>query len=72
MNKVDGGIGENVVVVGKTLVDAKSVADLVHFGFVAPADPVHVGLRVFLIDRNELGTKTQPDDRYIDFFVGHS
>ena len=43
--------------------DAELVPHPVQPGLVPPADGVHLGVRVGLVDRDELGPEPQPDDR---------
>ena len=65
--KSTSGILQHVVVVGVPLVDAELVADLVQFRLIALADGLHVGLRMGLVDRNELGPEAEPDHRDVEF-----
>ena len=43
---------------------AQGVADPVEFGLITPAYSVHVRLRMCLVDRNKLRSKSQADYRY--------
>ena len=64
-------VGQHVLVLRVALLDAERIADLVQLARVAPADGVHVGVGMLLVDRNELGPKAQPDDRDVDLLLGH-
>src|SRR5262249_52363002 len=55
---------EQLVEAGVPLGDAVAVADFVQLGLVAATDGVHLGVRVGLVDRDELGPEPQPDDRH--------
>src|SRR5262249_42621775 len=50
--------------------DLERVADRVEFLRVALTDGIHVGVRVVLVDRDELGSEAEPDDRHFHF-LGH-
>ena len=70
VDEIDLGIGQHVVVFGVARGDAEGVADLVQLRLVPLADGVHVGMRMGLVDRNELGPEPQTDDRHVDL-LGH-
>ena len=66
---VDLGIGQHVVELRVALGDAERVAQLVELLLAALADGVHLGLRMVLIDGNELGPKTQTHDRHANLLL---
>ena len=70
MDGVDVRVFEQLVVVGVARLDAELVAALVEFRLVAPADGVHLGVRMVLVDGNELGPEAEADDGDADFLVG--
>ena len=56
-------------IVGVARLDAEAVAALVELFLVASADGVHLGIRVALIDRDELGAEAEADDGDTDLLV---
>ena len=50
--------------------DAELFAARVEFGLVPPADGVHLGVRVGLVDGDELGPEPEADDGDADLLVG--
>jgi hypothetical protein len=72
MDGVDVRVIEELTIVGKAGLDAITIAALVEFFAVAPADRIDDGTRVLLIDRDKLGTETQADDCHADrLFARH-
>jgi hypothetical protein len=47
------------------------LADLAELFLVALADGVHVGLRMALVDGNELGAEAEADDGDVVTLLGH-
>ncbi len=70
VNGVYVGVLEQLVVAGVALGDFVAIADLVHFGLVAAADGVHLGVGMGLVNGDKLGSEAQPDDRHA-YFSGH-
>ena len=66
VNEVDVFVGQHFVVGRVTLVDPKLIATLLQFRRIASADRRNVGIRMSLVDRNELGPKAEPDHRHIE------
>ena len=62
MDEVDVGIFQQLGVVGVAAADPECVADPVEAAAVALADREHVGVRVPLINRDELGAEPEADD----------
>jgi hypothetical protein len=54
-----------------SFLDAKRIANCIQLLFVALTDGIHVGVRVVLIDGNEFGSKSQTNDRNVDFLFTH-
>ena len=71
MNKVDSRIGQHVFVLGVAFLDAKHVADLIQFGFIAATNGIDDGVGKGLIDRDELCSETESDNRHVELLVGH-
>jgi hypothetical protein len=70
---VDGGVLEQVTIVGVSSLDAVAIAALVQPLAVAAADRADFGAGVVLIDRDELGSEAQPDDGHTDrLFARHA
>src|ERR1700727_927534 len=62
MDKVDRGIGENVLKALVARLDPKGVANRVERGARSAANGVHVRRRMPLVDRYELYTEAKPDN----------
>ena len=72
MDGVDVRVLQQLVVARVARLDAEAVADLVELLLVAPADGVHLGVRMALIDGNELGAEAEADDGDANLLVsGH-
>ena len=65
MDDVNIIILEHLLVIIITDFNAECLAHLVQFVPGAPANGIHVGVSVFLIDRNELRAEFQAYDAYI-------
>ncbi len=69
---VDVRVAQQILVARVARRDAEPVAARVELGLVAAADGVHLGVRVPLVDRNELGAEPEPDDGNTNSLVcGH-
>src|SRR5690554_4205195 len=71
MDRVYLRVFKQFVVVGISMFNAKSIPDLVHCGPRPLADGIHFRQRVFLIDRDKLGPKTQTDNGNFEFLFAH-
>ncbi len=67
---VDRGVLEHVFVAGVASLDAETVAALVQLGLVAAANGGQLGVGVCLVDGDELGAETEPDDADADLATG--
>ena len=66
VNEVDVFVSQHFVIGAVTLVDPKLVAALLQFRRIASADGCNVGIRMSLVNRNELGTKAESDHCHIE------
>lgn len=57
VDEVDGGIFEDLLEAGISLVDAEFIADFVELGFVATTDGRDVAEGVVLVDGDEFGAE---------------
>ena len=71
VHRIDVGVREQLLEARIPRLDAELVAAGVELLPIAPADPVHLRVRVLLIDGDELGAETETDDGYSDL-VWHS
>lgn len=71
MDGIDVGVLEQIVKIGITFIDAKRVADGIQFGLGALADRIHIGVWVLLINGNEFGAETEPNDGDVNFTLVH-
>jgi hypothetical protein len=69
---VDVRILQQVLVARVAGGDAEAVAARVELFLVPPADRVHLGIGVTLIDRDELGAEAESDERDANLFVSHT
>ena len=61
-----------MLVVGEPLLDTILIGNLVQVLLVALADCYDLGVGMALVNRNELGSETESDDRYFWFFNAHN
>src|SRR6516165_2777037 len=69
VDEIDLRVGEHVFVFRVALVDLEEIADLLELGGRALADGVYVGIRVALVNRDELGAEAEADDGDIDLLA---
>jgi hypothetical protein len=70
---VDGGVFEQVTIVGKAGRNAVAIAAFIEAFAVAAGDRVDFRAGVFLIDRDEFGSEAQPDNGHPDWlFARHA
>ncbi len=67
MNKVDFGVSQNVVEIYIALRDTERIANFMKFNLITPTDRRDIHQRMFLIDGNKLGTKTEADKSSIQY-----
>ena len=66
VDEVDVGVRQHLLVLGVSLGDLEGVGHLIHLGLIAAANGHDLGLRMPLIDRNELRTEAQTDNCRFD------
>jgi hypothetical protein len=69
VHHIDVGIFEHLVVVGVALLDVEGVADGIELILAALANGVHIGIRVILVDGDELCPEAQAGYGNIDLFI---
>jgi hypothetical protein len=68
VNEVNVLVSEDFVVRRVSLIDPELVAALFEFRRITTTDRRNVGIRMSLIDRNELGSKAKSNHRHIELF----
>ena len=71
VDKVDGGVFEDLFVGGESVRDPELVGDFVKFLFIPAAYGDDFGVGVALVDGDKLCPEAQTDHRH-SFFVGHT
>lgn len=65
------GIVQNVLILLVTFLYTERIANRIELLLVTLANGVHVGVRMVLINGNEFSSKSQTNDRNIDFLLAH-
>ena len=66
MNEVDVRVGQHVLDTRVAFRDLEPIADLVQFVFVTPANRLHIGMGMALVDWNELRAKTESNHGHVN------
>src|SRR5690606_12699925 len=62
VHRIDVRVGQQLLVAGVPRGDAETITTGIELGLVAAANRLHLGVRVPLVDRNELRAETEADD----------
>ena len=71
MDEIDFGVFQDFGIVGEAVFDLKSITDQIQVFFVSLANGINVGVRVRLVNRNELSTETESNHGNVDLLTAH-